>query len=122
MVKSKDREAKRIGRHNRLRKKIVGSPDRLRLCVHRSINNLTAQVVDDVQQKVILGASTLAKDFRSKIKAGGNVDAASAFGEFFAQKAKQKGITKVCFDRGGYVYHGRVKAFAEAARKSGLEF
>ena len=122
MATAQDRELKRIGRQKRLRQKIVGTLNQPRLCIHRSHKNLTAQVVDDVKRQVIFGMSTLAKDFRSKVKDAGNVNAATHFGELFAQKAKEKGIKKVCFDRGGYLYHGRVKAFAEAARKSGLEF
>ena len=118
----KTRELKRIARHKRLRKKVFGTPEQPRLCVHRSINNLFAQIIDDIQGKVVYGLSTLNKDLRKKIKAGGNVDAASVLGEVFAEHLVKKGIKKVCFDRSGYMYHGRVKAFADAARKSGLEF
>lgn len=116
------KENKRIYRHERIRKSVTGTTERPRLCLHRSINNLQAQIVDDVSGKIIIGKSTLAKDVRSKIKTGGNVSAAGVLGEALAQEAKKKGITKVCFDRGGYLYHGRIKAFAEAARKAGLEF
>ncbi|HOW35965.1 MAG TPA: 50S ribosomal protein L18 [Candidatus Omnitrophota bacterium] len=115
-------EVKRVARHERLRKKIIGTLDQPRLCVHRSIKNLHAQIIDDVAQKVLFGISTLDKQVRAKIKSGGNVGAATVLGEALAVKAKEKGIKKVCFDRGGYLYHGRVKAFAEAARKGGLEF
>ena len=118
----KAREIKRIARHARLRKKLVGTPDQLRLCVHRSINNLSAQIVDDTHGKVVYGLSTLNKDMRKKIKSGGNVGAASVLGQAFAEELVKKGIKKVSFDRGGYQYHGRIKAFAEAARKGGLEF
>lgn len=122
MTKTNIKENKRFARHQRLRKKVIGTVERPRLCVHRSINNLYAQVVDDVQGKVLFGMSTLTKEFRTKVKKGGNIQAANLLGEVFALKVKEKGIKKVCFDRGGYQFHGRVKAFAEAARKSGLEF
>ncbi len=116
------KEHKRAYRHQRIRKSMSGSPERPRLCLHRSLNNLNAQIIDDVSGRIILGKSTLAKDLRGKIKTGGNVEAAAALGEAVAGEARKKGILKVCFDRGGYLYHGRIKAFAEAARKAGLEF
>ena len=116
------REQRRIYRQRRIRKKVKGQPGRPRLCVHRSLKNIQAQIIDDVAGKVVLGLSTLDKDLRKKIKSGGNISAASILGEALAQKAKAKGIRKVSFDRGGYLYHGRVKAFAEGARKGGLEF
>jgi large subunit ribosomal protein L18 len=109
-------------RHERVRKNVRGTSERPRLCVHRSLNNLIAQVVDDSKQKVLFGLSTQNKELRGKLTTGGNIAAASALGEVFAEKAKQAGVVKVSFDRGGYLYHGRVKAFAEAARKGGLEF
>jgi large subunit ribosomal protein L18 len=115
-------EAKRIYRHRRIRKKVMGTSGQPRLCVHRSLKNLYAQVIDDSTGKTIFGLSTLNKDLRGKIKHGGDITSASTFGEFFASQAKAKGVTKVCFDRGGYLYHGRIKAFAEALRKGGLEF
>ena len=118
----KEKKIKRIARHERIRKHMVGTPDRLRLAVSRSLKNLSAQVIDDTQGKVLFGLSTLSKDVREKIKDGGNVKAAAALGALMADFAKKKGVTKVCFDRGGYLYHGRIKAFAEAARKGGLEF
>ncbi len=116
------REKQRVLRHSRIRKKSFGTAERLRLCVHRSLKNFYAQIIDDDQGKVLFGMSTLAKEVRSKIKDAGNIQAATQFGETFAQKAKEKGFTKVCFDRGGYLYHGRIKAFADGARKGGLEF
>ena len=112
----------RLRRHSRLRKKIVGTSERPRLVVHRSHKNLTAQIVDDLAGKIILGISTVSKDCRAKINFGGNIKAAVSFGEMFGQKAKDKGITRVVFDRGGYLYHGRIKAFADAVRKQGIEF
>jgi large subunit ribosomal protein L18 len=116
------KEHKRIFRHERIRKTMSGTSERPRLCLHRSLNNLQAQIIDDVSGKVIIGKSTLAKDVRAKAKTGGNIGAASVLGEALAVEALKKGIKKVAFDRGGYLYHGRIKAFAEAARKGGLEF
>jgi large subunit ribosomal protein L18 len=116
------REIQRVYRHRRIRKKIVGTSERPRVCLHRSSRNIAAQVIDDADGKVIFGMSTLAKDLRKKIKNGGNLQAAEVLGEAFAKEAQKKGIKQVRFDRGGYLYHGRIKAFAEAARKGGLEF
>lgn len=116
------KELKRTYRHARIMKKLRGTHERPRLCIHRSINNIQAHVIDDVTGKVLFGISTLDKDLRKKMKSGGNVAAATLLGEALAVKAKSKGVTKVCFDRGGYPYHGRIKAFAEAVRKGGLEF
>jgi large subunit ribosomal protein L18 len=116
------KEQQRIYRHERIRKELAGTSQRPRLCLHRSLNNLQAQIVDDSAGKVLVGKSTLAKDVRSKAKTGGNISAASVLGEALAAEAIKKGIKKVAFDRGGYLYHGRVKAFAEAARRGGLEF
>ena len=116
------KELKRQYRHNRIRKKIVGTSERPRLCVHRSLKNLSAQVIDDSQHKVLLGLSTNSKECRSSIKSGGNLEGAKQLGQLLAKKAVDQGIKKVCFDRGGFIYHGRVKAFAEAAREGGLEF
>ena len=117
-----EREIKRIYRHRRIRKKVAGTDKRPRLCIHRSLNNLCAQIIDDGINKVLLGMSTKAKEIRNKLKYGGNINAATKLGEVFAAEAIKRGYKKVCFDRGGYLYHGRVKAFAEAAKKSGLEF
>ena len=116
------REQRRIYRHERIRKDVQGTSDRPRLCVHRSLKNLSAQIVDDTTGKVLLGKSTLAKDVKSKIKSGGNVEAASVLGASVAAVAISKGIKKVSFDRCGNLYHGRIKAFADAARGAGLEF
>ncbi len=120
--KSREKELKRAARHKRIRKKMNGTEEQPRLCVHRSLKNLYAQVVDDTSGKVLFGMSTLNKDVKGKMVYGGNVKSASALGEAMAAMAKTKGISRVSFDRGGYLYHGRVKAFAEAARKGGLEF
>ena len=122
MVMTVSREYKRVLRHSRIRKKVTGTTEQPRLSVHRSHKNFYAQVVDDTSGKVLFSMSTLAKNLRPKIKDGGNVEAAGMLGEVFAQELKKKGIQKLCFDRGGYLYHGRVKAFAESVRKGGMEF
>ena len=117
------RELRRFYRHKRIRKVLRGTPERPRLCVHRSAKNIYAQLIDDVGGEVLFGLSTLNKDVRKQTDSkGGNVPAASVLGKAVAAKAKEKGIESVCFDRGGYLYHGRVKAFAEAAREGGLQF
>ena len=116
------KEQKRIYRHRRTRKTVTGLPNRPRLCVHRSLKNLRVQVIDDTTGKVLFGKSTLAKDVRGKAAYGGNVKAAELLGEALAQEALKRGIQQVAFDRGGYPYHGRIKALAEAARKNGLQF
>jgi large subunit ribosomal protein L18 len=102
-----------------LAKRSVG---KLRLSVHRTSQNIYAQVIDDVKGVTLASASTLDKDIRSKVKAGGNIAAASMIGTLVAERAKKAGISTVVFDRGGYIYHGRVRALAEAAREAGLEF
>ena len=121
-IKSNLRKIKRVARHERIRKTLSGTQERPRLCVSRSLKNISAQIIDDTSHKVITGISTLDKDLRKKLKSGGNLQAATVLGEAIAVLAQKKGIKKVAFDRGGYLYHGRVKAVAEAARKAGLEF
>lgn len=116
------KEFKRLARHERLRKKVIGTAACPRLCVHRSLKNFYAQVIDDTSGKVLFGLSTRNKDFMKTIKSGGNIAAATALGQIIAEKVKEQGVSQVCFDRGGYLYHGRVKAFAEGARKGGLDF
>ncbi len=122
MAKRSVKESKRFSRHQRIRIKVRGVPSQPRLCVHRSLNNLFAQVVDDSSGKILFGMSTLTKQLRDKVKDGGNVKAATLLGEAFALEAQKLGIKKVCFDRGGYKFHGRVQAFAQAVRKAGMEF
>ena len=116
------REVARIKRHKRLRRKVIGSKTRPRLAIHRSLTNLYAQFLDDVNEKTLCSISTLHPLVKEKIKYGGNMKAAEVLGEVAASQAKSKGISKVLFDRGGYIYHGRIKAFAESARKNGLVF
>ena len=101
---------------------MVGLAARPRLCVYRSHKHLYAQIVDDFQGKVLLGVSTLEKTLKKVAPAGGNITAATHLGRRVAEAAKQKGITQVVFDRGGYIYHGRIKALADAAREGGLQF
>lgn len=116
------REKARQRKHERIRKYMTGTDKRPRLCVSRSLRNMNAQLIDDVEGKTIFSMSTLDKEFRKISPGGGNIKSASALGESLAKKAAQKGITSVVFDRGGCLYHGRVKAFAESARKAGLKF
>jgi large subunit ribosomal protein L18 len=117
-----DKKNARIKRHNRVKKRVSGTSERPRLCVFKSLNHTYAQIVDDVSGTTVLTVSTLSPDIREKIKNGGNIEAAKAVGESVGKKALEKSISKVVFDRGGYPYHGRVKALAEAAREAGLMF
>ncbi len=111
----------RIRRHRRVRKKVHGTATRPRLAIYRSNKHLTAQVIDDDAGRTVASASTLEADFRKK-QSGGNVAAATAVGALVAERAKQAGVSAVVFDRGGFLYHGRIAAIAEAARAAGLEF
>ncbi len=113
------REFKRVRRHARLRKKIFGTPERPRLSVYKSCKHVHAQLVDDVQGHTLVYVTTLHKDIKAK---GCNVEAAKAIGKLMAKKASEKGIQKVVFDRGGYPFHGVVKALADSAREGGLQF
>ena len=115
------REHSRTRRHLRIRKKVSGTQERPRLVVHRSHLHLYAQLVDDLASRTLLTCSTLHPEFRRKFPKGGNVEAAKHLGELVAETALSAGIKKVVFDRGGYHYHGRVKALADAARVKGLE-
>ena len=124
-MRAKNRvKSNRIIRHFRIRKRVNGNSERPRLSVYPSLQHLEAQIIDDFEQTTLLGASTKSKDFQKKsgLKKGGNVAAAVSFGKFVAEKAKEKGIQKVVFDRAGFLYHGRIKAFADAAREQGLSF
>jgi large subunit ribosomal protein L18 len=119
MIHKTEKKQVRERVHRRIRRKLAGSTERPRLAVFRSVAHIYAQVIDDTKGKTLVSASTVDKDGKTK---GGNVAAAKAVGKKVAQKAKEKGITKVVFDRGGYPFHGRVKALADAAREAGLEF
>ena len=112
----------RIRRKRRIRLKIKGTPEQPRLSVFRSARHIYAQIVDDVSRVTLVSASSLDKELAGKIKTGGNKDGSKHVGALLAKKAKDAGIKKVVFDRGGYLYHGRVQALAEAAREGGLEF
>jgi large subunit ribosomal protein L18 len=121
-VRRLSREAHRERIHLRMRKRVAGTAERPRLCVHRSSRHIRAQVVDDSTGRTLVSASSLDKDVRAAIRGGGNVAASKVVGKTIADRAKAKGIENVVFDRGGYQYHGRVEALAEAARQAGLKF
>ena len=112
----------RAKRHRRIRRTVSGSPERPRLCVFRSLKHLYAQIIDDVSGKTLFAVSTLDKRVAKQLQRGGNITAATTLGQLIAEDAKGKGVIRVVFDRGGYRYHGRVKALADAARTHGLEF
>jgi large subunit ribosomal protein L18 len=112
----------RKARHLRARKKVSGTEERPRLNVYRSLQHVYAQIINDETGTTLAAASTLDKEVSAKVEYGGNIEAAKAVGEAIAKRALSKGITKVVFDRGGYIYHGRVAALAAAAREAGLEF
>lgn len=116
-----EKELARKKRHKRVRKKILGTPKRPRLVVYKSLNHIYAQIIDDLKGETLVTASSLSQKIRKKIK-GKNIKDAYAVGELLAQKALVKKIERVAFDRGGYKYHGRVKALADGARKGGLKF
>jgi large subunit ribosomal protein L18 len=116
----KDSRAVRQAVHKRIRKKMSGTGERPRLAVFRSLNHIYAQVIDDASGRTLASASTTEPEFRGR--SGGNVAAAKDVGKLIAERAKEKGISRVVFDRGGYIYHGRVRNLAEAAREAGLEF
>ncbi len=119
-VRTKEGIRSRI--HSRIRKKISGSPERPRLAVYRSQSHIYAQLIDDEAGTTLAHASSLDKDLRAKDKRGATVDAAKAVGSLIATRAKEKGVETVVFDRGGFQYHGRIKALADAAREAGLKF
>lgn len=116
------RNDKRLKRHARVRKNLIGTPEKPRLCVFRSGKNISCQIVDDENNKTLVSASSLDKELKAEIENGGNKDAAKKVGEAIAKRALAKGIEEVAFDRGGFLYHGRVKELAEGAREGGLKF
>lgn len=120
MINKVSRNEKRMARHERVRKNVVGTTEVPRLNVFRSNKNIFAQIIDDEKGVTLVSASSVDKEL--KLENGGNIDAATKVGELIAKRAKQAKITKVTFDRGGYLYHGRVEALANAARENGLEF
>ena len=122
MFKKESRTAIREKKHMKIRNRFSGTPERPRLAVFRSNSHMYAQIIDDTVGNTLVAASTLDKDVKSQVENGGNIDAAKEVGKLIANRAQEKKITEVVFDRGGYVYHGRVAALAEAAREAGLQF
>jgi large subunit ribosomal protein L18 len=120
-VTTKDKQLARARRHYRVRKKVSGTSARPRLAVFRSNKHISAQVIDDTTGRTIAAASSTEKELRSRLDHTGNTEAATAVGRLVAERAKDLGVTKVTFDRGGFLYHGRVAAVADAARQVGLE-
>ena len=117
---SKDAHRRRV--HARVRTRLVGTPERPRLNVYRSVAHIYVQVIDDRNGRTIVSASSVDKETKKGLKGGGNIASAKAVGKIIAERAKAAGVSKVVFDRGGYKYHGRVKALADAAREAGLKF
>lgn len=122
MFKKVDRKANRVARHQRIRKSVSGTAERPRMNVFRSTNNIYVQFIDDEKRVTIAAASTLDKEIKDTVSHTGNVEAAKKVGEMAAKRAIEKGVKAVVFDRGGYIYHGRIQAVAEGAREAGLEF
>ena len=116
------RNDRRVKRHERVRKNVYGTPERPRHCVYRSNKNISVQIIDDVNGVTLASASSLDKELKSEIAYGGNKEAAKKVGEAIGKRALEKGIETVCFDRGGFLYHGRVKELADGARSAGLKF
>lgn len=122
MLNKVRKNEKRKKRHDKMRNKVHGTPERPRLNVYRSLNHIYAQVIDDVNGVTLVQASTLDNEIKGKLEATGNKKAAKEVGKLVAERAKNEGIETVVFDRGGYIYHGRVKELAEGARENGLKF
>ena len=118
----RSRNDNRLKRHKRVRKNIFGTPEKPRMCVFRSNANISVQIIDDVNRVTLVAASSIDKDLKKEIGYGGNKEAAKKVGKAVGEKAIAKGIKEVCFDRGGYLFHGRVKELADAAREAGLKF
>ena len=122
MISKESRIEIRKNKHRRIRNRFSGTPERPRLAVYRSNNHMYAQIIDDVAGNTLVAASTLQKDVKANLEKTNNVEAAAALGKVIAEKALEKGIKEVVFDRGGFVYHGKIQALADAAREAGLEF
>ena len=122
MVSKVSRSKVREEKHRRMRRHIIGTPERPRMAVFRSNNHMYVQVIDDVAQKTLVSASTLQKDVKEKLEKTNDVAAAAYLGTVIAKKAQEAGITTVVFDRGGFIYQGKIQALADAAREAGLEF
>lgn len=116
------RNDRRLKRHERVRKNVFGTPEKPRMCVFRSNTNISVQIIDDVNGTTLVAASSTDKGLKAEIAYGGNKEAAAKVGKAIGEKAIAKGINTVCFDRGGYLFHGRVKELADAAREAGLDF
>lgn len=116
------RKEARSRRHKRVRKRVYGTPERPRLNVFKSLKHIYAQIIDDSTGNILVSASSIDKELKGRLKGGGNIQAAKEVGALIGKRAIEKGIKKVVFDRGGYLYHGGVKALAETAREAGLEF
>ena len=122
MVKKESRQKVRVKKHNRMRNRFSGTAERPRLAVFRSNNHMYAQIIDDTVGNTLVSASTLEKAVKAELEKTNNVDAAAYLGTVIGKRAVEKGITKVVFDRGGFIYHGKIAALADAAREAGLEF
>ena len=122
MVNKKSKSEVRINKHRKLRNRFSGTAERPRLAVFRSNNHMYAQIIDDTVGNTLVSASTLDKDVKAELEKTNNVDAAAYLGKIIAKKAVEKGINTVVFDRGGFIYQGKIKALADAAREAGLEF
>ena len=122
MVSKKNRSEVRVNKHRRIRSRLSGTPEQPRLAVFRSNNHMYAQIIDDTVGNTLVSASTLQKDVKAELEKTNDVEAAAYLGTVIAKKAIEKGITSVVFDRGGFIYHGKIKALADAAREAGLNF
>ena len=122
MVRKESRQKVRVKKHMRIRNRLSGTTERPRLAVFRSNNHMYAQIIDDTVGNTLVAASTLEKSVKAELEKTNNVDAAAYLGKVIAEKALEKGIKEVVFDRGGFIYHGKIQALAEAAREAGLEF
>ena len=122
MVSKKSRSVVRVNKHKKLRNRLSGTAECPRLAVFRSNNHMYAQIIDDIAQNTLVSASTLQKDVKANLEKTNNVDAAAYLGKVIAEKAIEKGIKDVVFDRGGFIYHGKIQALADAAREAGLNF
>lgn len=122
MISKPDRKLTRVKRHMRIRRRLAGSVERPRLCVYRSNKHIYAQIIDDSTATTLVHASTLDPELKGKVKKTWDIESARSVGSLVAKRAKAKGIALVVFDRGGYIYHGRIAAVAEAARETGLDF
>ena len=122
MVRKESRQEVRVKKHNRMRNRFSGTPERPRLAVFRSNNHMYAQIIDDTVGNTLVAASTVEKEVKAELKKTNDVEAAAYLGKVIAKRAMDKGITEVVFDRGGFLYHGKIAALAEAAREAGLVF